>query len=148
MKGAEMKPRALPALILVLLATSMAAEGATWIYVQADILTGNQYYIDTDRIVRPSKDVVRVWIKYVYSEKARDRMRKAKFVHSDASESRSLWEYNCATRESRVRTATWFNSQGEVIDTDTNNALMWNPIGPGTISEELYKAVCPKKGKE
>jgi hypothetical protein len=114
--------------------------GADWKYY-----CGNDYYMDfydAQGITRPSKDVVRVWVKSDYTEKGvLDRVKDFGKKYEYLNHAIVLWEINCAEKKLRRLSATNYDHIGNVINSSSSQGE-WAFIIPESISESLYKTVC------
>ncbi|NWG01740.1 MAG: hypothetical protein HXY44_02650 [Syntrophaceae bacterium] len=99
------------------------------------------YYYDTEKIIHPSKNVVRVWSKVVYTQEGAKgfatRLGKEFRLLSFSIE---LYELNCANREYKELQRTFFSQRATYLGEDKN--LGWGIVSPGTIQEKLFKAIC------
>jgi len=131
------------ALILVLFVLS-GAEGAKWQYVDTDAL-GSKWYIDINSITEQSGDIVTAWLKCIYSDKGRiEHVSTWGPEYKDLAQTKSFFEYNCATKESRITTFTTYDSQNKVIDKQVIKERRWIPLPPQTVTDGIHKIVCPK----
>jgi len=102
-------------------------------------------FYDAQSLTRPSKNIVRVWVKWVYTEKGRldaqGTLAKDGYLKSvDYSE--ILHELDCSERKYRVLSLNYYNFSGESIVEFARSSSTWDFINPGSILENLYKEVC------
>jgi len=100
------------------------------------------FYYDAEGITRPSKNIVRVWAKIVFTEESvKNIVNKFGVEFSNLKESRDLLEINCKDKTIRILSFTYFATDGKVI---FSNEFGEKPsyIAPETINEFLYKEVC------
>jgi hypothetical protein len=115
--------------------------GADWKQVRS---TGSAtLYYDTEEITHPSKDIVKVLTKWVYTEKG---IRNAKEIFGEKYENLSYsiksYEIKCTDRTSRILSITDYNKDGTVISSDSKTNPEWSHISPESVLETLYKMVC------
>jgi hypothetical protein len=115
--------------------------GADWkIYCSNDMYLG---YYDTQSITRPSKNVIRVWVRWDYTEKGvMYYMGKFGIKYMSLSHSINLPEINCLEKTIRSLSLTYYDNEGEVIYSFSSPSSKWDFILPETIGEILYKEVC------
>jgi hypothetical protein len=99
------------------------------------------YYYDAEKIIRPSKNMVRVWGKVVYTQEGAMGLatRLGKGFRA-LSFSIDLYEFNCANGEYKELQRTFFSQKATYLGEDRN--LLWGFVNQGTIQEKLYKTVC------
>ena len=121
--------------------------GADWkLYAESDFAN---YYYDAEDIVRPSENIVRVWIRTLYTEKGVNQWKAKnfgkvvqKFRYENLSNSTNLWEINCAKKMHQILSSTFYNKDGSVIESYNFDRADWIFIRPDSPGESLYKAVC------
>jgi len=131
-----------PGVILVGLFIFGCAEawGANWILYNFNDL--NIRYYDAETITRPSKDIVRVWVKWEYTYKGRIEIVKRlgeKYENIDFTV--ALEEINCSDRTKQNLSLDDYSKDGKTIFS-TSGAYGWNYIVSGSPAETLYRAVC------
>ncbi len=108
--------------------------------------SSESYYDSESIITHLTEDIIEVWSKTIYSDEGK-KFLEQDYKVPDISESTSLQEFNCRTRETRTITAGYYNSaQKEVINTG-DKPSGWMHIPPGSRAENLYKIVCRKEQK-
>jgi len=117
--------------------------GADWrIYAKPESGIG-VYYYDADGITRPSKNIVRVWEKVVYSAKGVKRyVEESGKRYENLSHSLNLWEFDCVEKKERILQTTEYSKDGTVLSSTQSQKTPWNFISPTSIGEALYEAVC------
>lgn len=50
--------------------------------------------------------------------------------------------FNCATHETALKSLTNYDLSGRVTHTHTNVALIWDPVTPDTIGDDVFAFVC------
>jgi hypothetical protein len=103
-------------------------------------------YYDTESITRPSKNIVRVWVKWDYTEKGVLReIEKSGKQYENLNHSINLWEINCSERKFDLPKLTYYDNKGDLIESlspPPNSPQKWIFIIPESIGELLYKEVC------
>jgi hypothetical protein len=100
-------------------------------------------YYDIESITHPSKNIVRVWVKWDFSEKGvMYYMGKFGIKYMSLSHSINLPEINCLEKTIRSLSLTYYDNEGEVIYSFSSPSSKWDFIPPETIGEILYKEVC------
>jgi len=117
-----------------------AADWKLFAETQADI--GIIYY-DAANITHPSKDIVRTWVRLVYSKDGVAlQVKELGKRYEDLSYTLSLLEVNCAAKKNRVLQSTSYSRDGNVISSNQSQQTEWSLIIPESIGETLYKTVC------
>lgn len=99
-------------------------------------------YCYTKNITHTSKNIVRVWERLNWTEKAViDRVEKLGEKYENLSYSIILWEINCAEKKSRSLSETSYDNKGKVI-ISSSSPKEWDFIIPESMHESLYKEVC------
>jgi hypothetical protein len=99
------------------------------------------YYYDAEKIIRPSKNIVRVWSKVVYTKGGADGLvtRLGKRFRG-LSFSIELSEFNCSNREYKELQRTFFSRNATYLGEQDNLSL--GIVIPGTITEKLFSTIC------
>jgi len=117
------------------------SRGADW-KVYGETVFGVSFY-DTESITHPSKSIVRVWTKIVYS---RNGMIRLVIRHGSRYENLShsvrLWEINCVDKTYRFLSMQNYSQEGVVLFSEEGKKD-WDFIVPDSMDENLYKEVCP-----
>lgn len=114
--------------------------GADWKFYAASeqIL----YYYDAQNITHPSKNIVRVWERWDYTEKGvLDMVGTSGKKYENLSHSIILWEINCSEKKDRGLSLTHYDHKGSVVHS-ISSPSDWNFIVPETVGEVIYKEVC------
>ena len=116
------------------------AWGADWkLYYRDD---ARIRYYDAERITRPSKNIVRVWIKFEYTDKgAIEMVKNYGKKYENISQQIALEEINCLEKSWRNLSLTHYSKDGKVIFSGSHEG-QWNLIVSGSVGEFLYEAVC------
>jgi hypothetical protein len=115
--------------------------GADWMFVGKT--TYHSLYYDADGITRPSKNIVRVWEKIVYTDKGIiDMVGKFGSHYENLEYTLNLWEFNCLDKMSRLLTSISYSQKGEVLQSFNYDIAKWGFFPPDSIREALYEAVC------
>jgi hypothetical protein len=115
--------------------------GADWKpYGRSDDYLG---YYDAQRITRPSKNIVRVWLRWDWTEKSVLRfVGKFGREYENLSHSIMLNEINCAEKKIRTMSSHSYDNKGGAIDSLSDPSSKWDFIVTETMGEKLYKEVC------
>jgi hypothetical protein len=115
--------------------------GADWKYV-GETMEGKVFY-DATSITRPSKNIVRVCAKIVYTEKGVIGMIEEWGSRCEnLGNALHLLEFNCSDKMERLLTQDYYSKNGEVIESVKNDMATWEFVISGSVGEKLYKAVC------
>jgi hypothetical protein len=99
-------------------------------------------YYDAQSITRPSKNIVRVWVKYNWTEKGIiDCVEKLGKKYENVSHTIALRGINCTEKMARIQSTTYYDNKGGVISS-TDSPSEWSFIIPESVDELLYKEVC------
>lgn len=138
--------KSLPAKLRVILAMGVIifayvdVSGEDWkFYTQG--LYGDYFY-DAEGITRPSKNIVRVWVKVEYSLRgAHEMFRELGKEYKNINYAKVLHEINCSERKWRTLSITRYSKEGEVIGSSSREGE-WDRILRESLVEALYKWVC------
>ncbi len=99
------------------------------------------YYYDAEKIIRPSKNIVRVWSKVIYTkEGAMGLATRLGKGFRTLGFSINLSEFDCVNGEYKELQRTFFSQKATYLGEQNN--LSWGYVNQGTIQEKLYKIVC------
>jgi hypothetical protein len=116
--------------------------GENWKFVSKNKV-GDESYYDADSVTRPSKGIVRVLTKLVFSEKSVNReVEKLGSSYKDMSHRVMLNEVNCMERKAAFLEVTTYSKKGAILSTIKPNELIWVNIPPGSSGEVVYKLLC------
>lgn len=114
--------------------------GADWKLYDSNEKFSSSY--DAQGITHPSKNIVRVWTKWDYTEKGvRDYVEKLGKKYENLSLSIVLWEINCIEKKSRFLSSISYDNKGGVIYSSIFPPE-WSFIIPESMGEILYKEIC------
>jgi hypothetical protein len=118
------------------------AEGAEWLSYSKGS-SGESYYDSESIIIYLVEDIVQGWSKTIYSDEGKKSLEQDYGV-PDISESKSLQEFNCRTKEMRTITEGYYNSSQKEVLNAGDKPSGWMYIPQGTRAENLYKILCKK----
>ncbi len=99
-------------------------------------------YFDTERVTRPTKNNVKVWIKFEYTDKGVIEMVKNYGrKYENLSQQIAEEEINCSEKAWRNLSLTHYSKEGKVIFSGSHEG-QWNLIVSDSAGEALYEAVC------
>ena len=139
----------------VFLCLSGLSTAAEWVSYSTDILD-NELFYDHESISFPSKDIVRVWGKRIYSEEGKkdeiaERTRETlpTYGFSELSHTLCQYELNCNTRERITVGCSHYSNSGNVLDSFNvpKEQQKWKPIYPDSVANTLRKTVCELQPK-
>jgi hypothetical protein len=109
----------------------------------------DNFYYDKASITYPVKDytqILSLWQKIVYEKESAFRIaEELGDKYSDVHESLHLIELHCKRKEIQVRSISYYDSGGRIIDYSHMERSDWKPIPADTPYEELFWMVCPQK---
>jgi Surface-adhesin protein E len=116
------------------------SKGASWkFYGSTEDFEG---YYDTQNIIHPSKNIVRVRVRLNITEKGvLYFVRNLGNKYENVSYCINLNEINCLEKKYRSLSRDFYDNKGEVI-ISTRPPSKWNFITPESIGENLFKEVC------
>jgi len=119
-------------------------QGADWRYFTT---FKDNFFYDRESItypLAPYKGTISLWQKIVYDKDSSFSMaEKLGGKYSDVYESLHLIELNCKRRQFHVKSVSYYDSKGAIIDYSHTESAQWKPIPPDTPCEDLYLRVCP-----
>jgi hypothetical protein len=116
--------------------------GENWKFVLKN-KAGDEGYYDADSVIRPSKGIVRVLTKVVFSEKTiNGQVEKLGSSYKDMSHRVILQEMNCMEKKGAFLEITTYSKKGAILSSIKPNELTWVKIPPESIGEALYKLLC------
>jgi hypothetical protein len=118
------------------------AWGADWEpFFYAD--SGSVFYYDRENITRPSKDVVRVSMKHVLSEKdVTEVVARWGKKYRALSNQISLLEIQCVDKKVNVLSTSRYSQDGEILNPKDPQIPRAGPIVPDSAGEALYEVLC------
>ena len=115
-------------------------KGADWKFYG-----GSDNYLgcyDTQSITRPSKNIVRVWVRQYYTEKGViDYVGGLGKKYENLSHTKIVLEIDCAEKTIHNLSFTDYDNKGRAIYSDSSPSK-WIFIPPKTVAEGLYEEVC------
>jgi len=100
-------------------------------------------YYELQSIIRPSKNVVRVWVKWDYKKKGvMDMVRRFGKEYENLAYSKNLNEINCVEKKIHFQSADFYDNKEELIHSFSDQSSEWAFIAPESMNESLYKEVC------
>ena len=127
-------------LIGLVIFTYVEVWGEDWKYIGET--QGGVHYYDPTSITCPSKNIVRIWTKFVYSEKAViDTVRESGSRFKNLKYNLILFEFNCSNKMIRSLSIAFYSKDGLIIE-DIFKTSEWDYIPPESAMETLRKAVC------
>ena len=106
---------------------------------------GSQGYYDASNVIRPSRNIVRVWTKVIASnEMVKDAVEKFGPLFENLNYSTELWEVNCAEKKHLLLQSAAYDNDGGTIMISKNEEAEkgWRFIIQNSRGDDLYKAVC------
>ncbi len=128
--------------ILIGLAIFGYAEvwGADWklYYVEEEFLA----YYDAQSITRPSKNIIRVWVRWDWREKGKlDMVKDFGKIMENLSHSKLLIEMDYVEKKDHWLSWIDYDHKGKIINSFSSPSE-WDFVTPETVGESLYEAVC------
>ena len=131
------------AVIGILLFSYAHLWGADWKqYAETDRAV---LYYDVKSVIHPSKDVIRVSEKRVFTMKGVLQIVKQPGFgkrYDGLSYVTGLSELQCTDKKKRTVSVAWYSKDGSLLSSDKDEGSNWKPITPGSSAEALYKMVC------
>jgi len=129
---------------VVLIGLAIFSYGEVW-GEDWKLLSVHEYYLayyDTQSITRPSKDIVRLWERFNFTEKGvLDMVRKFGKKYENLSRSIDLSEINCVEKTTRyLSKVSYDNKWGVIYSSSSPQELDF--VVPESLVENLYKEVC------
>lgn len=101
------------------------------------------FYYDAESITRPSREIVRVWEKRIYTEKGIiDAVKELGKKYKDMSFKRVLYEFHCADKKVNILSQVWYSKDGEVLNQDSYGTPHWQFVIPDSVGDNLYRRLC------
>jgi hypothetical protein len=127
------------AVIGLVIFTYAEVWGQDWRLYGEDGLASYNY--DAEKIIRPSKNIVRVWGKVVYKkESATELVARLGKGFKTLSFSIDLSEFDCVKGQYKELQRTFFSQRATYLGEQRD--LSGGYVNQGTIQEKLYKIVC------
>ncbi len=119
------------------------AWGADWRLYDSNNL--RKSYYNADNITHPSKDIVRVWVRWTFTEKGvMDMVRSVGNKLEKLEYSISLNEINCREKTNRLLSSLYYDNNGKMIYSLSSSKLPteWLFVVPESNADNLYKKIC------
>ncbi len=101
------------------------------------------FFYDATSITHPSKNIVRVWTRIVFTEKGViGTVGKFGSRFENLGHALNLWEFNCSKKMGRLLTTIYYSKNGEVMEDFKHDMATWELVPPASVIDDLYKAVC------
>jgi hypothetical protein len=114
--------------------------GADWKLL--NFTDSSYFFYDAEDITHPSKDIVRVWEKVVYTERGIEEViAELGEDYENLKETKTLIEINCKERNFRYLSVVHYAEDKTVIRT-RDIGSKWQLIIPESIVEFQYKEFC------
>jgi len=103
----------------------------------------SEFFYDTASIVRPSGNIIRVWVKHIYNEKGVNTwVKKLGEQFENLDYCLELVEFDCPKRKMRLLSAQYYSKDGNIIQSLEFDKPSWWFVRPEKIDGSLYKGVC------
>ncbi len=100
------------------------------------------YFYDISHLDHPSKDVVQVWTKRVYTDQGRiGFVAKFGVEYTALAYSLVLGEIHCVDKKSRALSTAHYSGNGEALSLPKLDST-WDSIAPNSPTDGLRKEVC------
>jgi len=115
--------------------------GQDWIYIGST--SRGEHFYDVESIAHPSKNIVRVKEKLVYTPSGiREMVRGFGEKYKNLGNKIDLLEINCSDRTYTLLASTHYSKDGQSIESFDFGKAERSFIILGTVEEALYKIVC------
>ena len=144
MKSLSVKLGVILFIIGLIISYNVEVWGADWKAYGASEIMG-VYYYDASSITHPSKNIVRVWDKIVFSERGViDAAKKLGERYKNTSFAISLTEFECIKKKTRILKCVFYSKDERIIlpSSEQPSKTEWDFIIPGTMADTLHNAVC------
>jgi len=103
----------------------------------------SEFFYDTASIVRPSGNIIRVWVTHIYNEKGVNTwVKKLGEQFENLDYCLELVEFDCPKRKMRLLSAQYYSKDGNIIQSLEFDKPSWWFVRPEKIDGSLYKGVC------
>ena len=103
----------------------------------------SEFFYDTASIVRPSGNIIRVWVTHIYNEKGVNTwVKKLGEQFENLDYCLELVEFDCPKRKMRLLSAHYYSKDGNIIQSLEFAKPSWWLVRPEKIDGSLYKGVC------
>jgi len=140
-------------LVLLILISVNPAAGADIDWKFFSESNTNRWYYDTKSVTPSNKNLIKVWAKgLTKDQKGIDEKIKLlkKFGgetmgYENYSYTLNLFEIDCENKKNRILSVKDYDKKGNGLQTVTIENYSWDYVAPGTIIDNLFKEICPKK---
>ena len=117
--------------------------GANWKHTVENVF-GDVIFIDMASRTRSSDNIVRVWVKLVYSQKSvlQAVEETGKQECRDVNHTLNLMEYDCRGKRSRILSEHCFSKDDFILDNRIYSSPEWESTMQDSIWTSVLKAVC------
>lgn len=134
-------------LLLSISITYQKVFSATWVYFAYADANKTHYYYDKDSIMHISPTIKRVWVKLdkpidVYLESRRKNGLPISGFTSYSYELQFI-VIDCKNQQYNLLSYTEYATDGSILNSYTKEGSELSFIAPGSISDEVRKAICP-----
>jgi hypothetical protein len=126
--------------------SALAADSADWQYYDT-ARNGSSFFYDRGNITN-SNGILKIYQKEAYHENALFRLRErlgAKY--SDLTGIVNLIEIDCPNERSRIRSVTYYDSDGKAIEIRDKGTPEWTPVSQKSELSMLCELCCPADWK-
>lgn len=129
-----------PMVIGLMILGNVEVQRSNWkLYSETDFFSS---YYDTETVYHFSKNIVKVWVKEVNTEKGIiDMVNHLGEKYKDCDHIKKLYEVDCAEKKFRILSSDAYSKAGEIIISD-DYPSEWKSIIPKSEGEALHKTVC------
>jgi len=142
--------KSLVAMMLIVLSVSVLMisgcastkpKGENWKGLGSNV-DGSWFY-DATSITRPSKDVVGVWVKLVWTDNGRTgNVKKYGDSFRTLDHTLALLEIHCVDKRLRTLSQYSYSTNGDRLRSIDNENATWGFIPSGSVMDALHKIVC------
>ncbi len=101
-----------------------------------------KFYYDKKDITHPTQNIVKVWIRQVYTDKGKmDMIKLVGPRYESLSYSINSLEFDCGDKKVRFLSMAYYTKKGDVLDLE-NHPDKWEPIPANSMFDALFKKVC------
>ena len=118
--------------------------GAEWLLI--GVTKVGIYSYDVTRITHPSKGIVQVWEKIIWTDEGRKVLvekdvQKLKILNH----TKVLYEFDCRDQKYHILSSIDYSKNDDVLNVRKIERDPWMSIFPDSILEDFYKAVCTEQ---
>ncbi len=132
-------------LVGVIIITYDEAQGEDWRLYWEDPFAN--YYYDADKIIYPTKNIVRIWQKIDYTiNGVAELVARSGEKFRTVSFSTGLFEFDCSGAHYKELQTTLFSKNATYLGQKTR--LSSGSISQGSVQERLYKILCKSVARD